>query len=311
MHRSIMYAVLYLALMLTSGSSMRVFSSLCASGGSPILPLPSDESCKDGVCSLPTSKVGIIGSNEAPIYNNKGAGIAQQEKDLKIQQLVGMGWEEAAANRSLTAADFDVDKAAMMLDEEEKEREENEVLIKELSKMGNWTLEAAESAFLQSSKNITAASALLEHEEGIIAQNFDTAVKDMMANGWEELVARQALFTQWTLDQRKALGLNTTIDPEVLASIRPTLKIREDGKSSSASSSSSSSKKNKKAKEAPVKEAKREDCVFECKAQDFQRLVLDSDVPVLVDVYADWCGPCKQLGPVLENAAMKSGASKE
>jgi thioredoxin len=47
--------------------------------------------------------------------------------------------------------------------------------------------------------------------------------------------------------------------------------------------------------------------VFEGSAQDFQRLVMDSQVPVVVDVYADWCGPCKQLGPVLETAAMKSG----
>jgi len=42
-------------------------------------------------------------------------------------------------------------------------------------------------------------------------------------------------------------------------------------------------------------------------ASNFQKLVLESPVPVLVDVYADWCGPCKQLGPVLESAAMQSG----
>jgi thioredoxin-like negative regulator of GroEL len=55
------------------------------------------------------------------------------------------------------------------------------------------------------------------------------------------------------------------------------------------------------------KPAKKEDCVFEGNAANFQQLVLESKVPVLVDIYADWCGPCKQLGPMLEAAAMKSG----
>lgn len=37
--------------------------------------------------------------------------------------------------------------------------------------------------------------------------------------------------------------------------------------------------------------------------QDFEREVLRAEVPVLVDLFADWCQPCKQLTPILEQVA--------
>ena len=39
--------------------------------------------------------------------------------------------------------------------------------------------------------------------------------------------------------------------------------------------------------------------------ETFARTIADAEVPVLVDFYADWCGPCKQMAPAVDQLAAK------
>lgn len=43
--------------------------------------------------------------------------------------------------------------------------------------------------------------------------------------------------------------------------------------------------------------------VVEITAENFENEVAESEVPVILDLWAPWCGPCKTLGPILEDLA--------
>ena len=47
--------------------------------------------------------------------------------------------------------------------------------------------------------------------------------------------------------------------------------------------------------------------VLKITEENFENEVLKSDIPVIIDFYADWCGPCKMMSPIIDAIADEMG----
>lgn len=158
-----------------------------------------------------------------------------------------------------------------------------------------------------------AARELLAEELSRVQHVPDDApeVEQLASEGFNRFLCRRALaFADMDIDNARAILIAERIDEEEEENEPPaenfrTVNVEADFDPTRMAEPAPAPS----APQGAPPPANKAEVVFEATAADVQQLVLESPVPVLLDIYADWCGPCKALSPILEEMAVKGGGA--
>lgn len=246
--------------------------------------------CKDGVCVRPTTSTTMTTDRQNPVeLANRLAAELSVASDLAMAAVGATATTDGNSNtRVLNEA------AARDLIQQELD------LIDRIPSDAPHVLtlvEEGHDAFLARRALVYAENDIDDARAILVAELEDK-------NSEEEQHEKQR---QQQEEQEYHDGINLSDVPPELIQVKggdfdPT-QVSRAGSPSTATTATTKDNNSKGLPPAAAKDA----VVFEATTSQIQKLVLESPVPVLLDIYADWCGPCKVLGPALEDMAMKAG----
>ena len=196
-----------------------------------------------------------------------------------------------------------------------------ETISTEMTVPKDIVLAAIYSSFNNDQINEEAARSIVEAEVSAIsnvAEDCDE-VQQLVSEGFDMFFARRSLaFSGMDIDNARAILVADAEDEEAEAAAQQqavaAAAAKEEPKMKTVTVDYPTNfdpvaPAPKPQEQKPPPPAKKEDVVFECTVEDIQKLVIESPVPVLLDIYADWCAPCKQLTPALEQIVINAGGA--
>ena len=248
------------------------------------------ENCEGGVCAMPDA-------DATQAINTESTDDTVTQQDIATEEAI---------------TQEDIDKIA-------------ETISTQMNVPKDIVLAAIYSTFNNDQINEEAARAIVEAEVSAIANVAEDCeeVQQLVSEGFDTFFARRSLaFSGMDIDNARAILVADAEDEEA--------EVEAQQQAIAAAEAEAAAKEEPKLKtvtvdyptnfdpvapapkpqeQKPPPPAKKEDVVFECTVEDLQKLVIESPVPVLLDIYADWCGPCKQLTPALEQIVINAGGA--
>ena len=237
----------------------------------------------------------------------------------KLATLQAQGFkDEKLCHEALEAANGDVRAAAERLKQDEEK-------LATMKAKGYDNVGVCREALLASDGNATKAIEKLKDDELALGEQLEEAVQTLVGHGWAEDAVRLELLER--MEKRRSRGEKSS---DAFADDAKRLLSAKNGTAVAAAAPASASPSNGASDSAPTAAAaaaapasgnastaaagytpppvNMSEVYFNItKMGEVQKSLLDSAVPVVLDVHATWCEPCKALAPVLEKVTGGAG----